>query len=55
MNEKIGIIGGGKMGVGIGQLFASKGHEVKILYVGNDKERGDSASNMEANLNFLAS
>ena len=55
MNEKIGIIGGGKMGVGIGQLFASKGHEVKILYVGNDKERGDSQVNMEANLNFLAS
>lgn len=55
MNEKIGIIGGGKMGVGIGQLFATKGHEVKILYVGNDKERGDSATNMEANLNFLAS
>ena len=55
MNEKIGIIGGGKMGVGIGQLFASKGHEVKILYVGNDKERGDSRANMEANLNFLAS
>ncbi len=55
MNEKIGIIGGGKMGVGIGQLFASKGHEVKILYVGNDKERGDSQANMEANLSFLAS
>lgn len=55
MNEKIGIIGGGKMGVGIGQLFASKGHEVKILYVGNDRERGDSRANMEANLNFLAS
>lgn len=55
MNEKIGIIGGGKMGVGIGQLFASKGHEVKVLYVGNDKERGDSQVNMEANLNFLAS
>ncbi len=55
MNEKIGIIGGGKMGVGIGQLFASKGHEVKVLYVGNDKERGDSRANMEANLNFLAS
>ena len=43
------------MGVGIGQLFASKGHEVKVLYVGNDKERGDSQVNMEANLNFLAS
>ena len=52
--ERIAIIGGGKMGVGIGQLFATKGHEVKIVYVGNDMERGDSAINMEANLNFLA-
>lgn len=54
MNERIGIIGGGKMGVGIGQLFASGGHEVKILYVGNDKERGDSEANMRKNLTFLA-
>ena len=52
--ERIAIIGGGKMGVGIGQLFATKGHEVKIVYVGNYMERGDSAINMEANLNFLA-
>ena len=52
--ERIAIIGGGKMGVGIGQLFATKGHEVKIVYVGNEMERGDSAINMEANLNFLA-
>lgn len=54
MKERIGIIGGGNMGVGIGQLFATKGHEVKVLYVGNDLERGDSAINMEKNLNFLA-
>ena len=52
--EKIGIIGGGNMGVGIGQLFATKGYEVKILYVGNDLERGDSAPNMNKNLHFLA-
>ena len=52
--EKIGIIGGGNMGVGIGQLFATKGYEVKVLYVGNDLERGDSAPNMNKNLHFLA-
>ena len=52
--EKIGIIGGGNMGVGIGQLFATHGYEVKILYVGNDLERGDSAPNMRKNLTFLA-
>ena len=52
--EKIGIIGGGNMGVGIGQLFATHGYEVKILYVGNDLERGDSAPNMNKNLHFLA-
>ena len=38
----IGIIGGGKMGVGIGQLFATKGYSVTVIYVGNDKERNDS-------------
>jgi 3-hydroxybutyryl-CoA dehydrogenase len=53
-NLKIGVIGGGKMGVGIGQLFAMKGHSVTIIYVGNDKERNDSAKNMRANLTFLA-
>ena len=50
----IGIIGGGKMGVGIGQLFATKGYSVTVIYVGNDKERNDSAKNMRANLAFLA-
>lgn len=50
----IGIIGGGKMGVGIGQLFATKGYSVTVIYVGNDKERNDSEKNMRANLAFLA-
>ncbi|MEL7648398.1 MAG: 3-hydroxyacyl-CoA dehydrogenase NAD-binding domain-containing protein [Sedimentibacter sp.] len=52
--NNIGVLGGGKMGVGIAQLFAMKGHKVKIVYVGNDVERGDSAINMRANLTFLA-
>jgi len=42
------------MGVGIAQLFAMKGFSVKIIYVGNDKERGDSRSNMEKNLQVLS-
>jgi len=53
-NWKIGVIGGGKMGVGIAQLFATKGYNVQIIYVGNDRERNDSAKNMRANLTFLA-
>jgi 3-hydroxybutyryl-CoA dehydrogenase len=52
--DNIGILGGGKMGVGIAQLFAMKGHNVKVVYVGNDIERGDSAKNMKVNLTFLA-
>ena len=53
-NWKIGVLGGGKMGVGIAQLFAMKGYSVKIVLVGNDKERGDSRPNMENNLRVLA-
>ena len=53
-NWSIGVIGGGKMGVGIAQLFATKGYPVTVIYVGNDKERNDSAKNMRANLPFLA-
>lgn len=52
--ERIGVIGAGKMGVGIAQLMASKGYEVKVLYVGNDEERGDSVPAMRSNLSFLA-
>lgn len=53
-NWKIGVIGGGKMGVGIAQLFAAKGYSVNVIYVGNDVERNDSAKNMRTNLTFLA-
>ncbi len=53
-NWSIGVIGGGKMGVGIAQLFATKGYPVTVIYVGNDKERNDSAKNMRANLTFLS-
>lgn len=53
-NWNIGVIGGGKMGVGIAQLFATKGYSVMVIYVGNDKERNDSAKNMRTNLTFLA-
>ena len=34
MNNKknIAVLGAGKMGLGIAQLFASKGHQVKVIY-----------------------
>ena len=37
-NWKIGVLGGGKMGVGIAQMFATKGCSVKVILVGNDRE-----------------
>ena len=52
-NWKIGVLGG-KMGVGIAQMFATKGCSVKVILVGNDRERGDSRPNMESNLKILA-
>ena len=38
MNNKknIAVLGAGKMGLGIAQLFASKGHQVKVIYVYDD-------------------
>ena len=40
--KKVAILGAGVMGTGIAQTFAMKGHQVKIIYVYDDKERGQS-------------
>lgn len=55
MSEKkrIAILGAGTMGVGIAQMFASAGHEVKLIYVYDDKARSHPVETMTANLNIL--
>ena len=50
----IGVLGAGKMGVGIAQLFAMKGCPVTVVLVGTDAQRGDARPNMEKNLAVLA-
>lgn len=37
--KKIAVLGAGVMGVGIAQMFAAAGHEVKLIYVYDDKVR----------------
>ena len=37
--KKIALLGAGTMGVGIAQMFAQAGHEVKLIYVYDDKVR----------------
>lgn len=54
MNKKIAVLGAGKMGVGIAQLFAMKGCPVTVVLVGSDAQRGDARPNMEKNLAVLA-
>ncbi|MGF6375911.1 3-hydroxybutyryl-CoA dehydrogenase [Clostridiales Family XIII bacterium PM5-7] len=51
--KKIAILGAGVMGVGIGQMFASKGHEVMMIYVYDDKERAKPIETMTENLRIL--
>lgn len=51
---KIGVLGAGKMGVGIAQLFAMRGYPVTVVLVGSDVQRGDARPNMENNLAVLA-
>ena len=31
--KKIALLGAGTMGIGIAQMFAQAGHEVKLIYV----------------------
>lgn len=42
------------MGTGIAQTFAMKGHEVKMIYVYDDKERAKPIETMRAGLQVLA-
>lgn len=51
--KNIAVLGAGKMGLGIAQLFATKGHEVKVIYVHDDKTRCDCPSLIRDNLSVL--
>ena len=51
--KKIALLGAGTMGIGIAQIFAQAGHEVKLIYVYDDKVRARPRETMEANLNIL--
>ena len=51
--ERIAVIGGGMMGVGVAQVFAAAGHEVALQDVYPEAlERAPGA--LTANLSFLA-
>ena len=52
--KKVAILGAGVMGTGIAQTFAMAGHEVKIIYVYDDKLRAKPMEIMESNLRVLA-
>ncbi len=51
--KKIAVLGAGVMGVGIAQMFAAAGHEVKLIYVYDDKTRSRPVETMTANLTIL--
>ncbi len=51
--KRIAILGAGKMGLGIAQLFATKGHDVCVIYVYDDKTRYDAREVVRGNLNVL--
>ncbi|MFV0465411.1 MAG: 3-hydroxyacyl-CoA dehydrogenase family protein [Lachnospiraceae bacterium] len=51
--KKIAILGAGKMGLGIALLFAQKGHDVKVIYVYDDKSRYDARKIIAENLSIL--
>ena len=55
MSEKkrIGVLGAGKMGLGIAQLFATKGYQVRVIYVYDDKTRYDAREVIRENLQVL--
>ena len=52
MSEKknVAVLGAGKMGLGIAQLFAMRGHEVKVIFV---TRRRDVMPTIHGNLNVL--
>ena len=52
--KKVAVLGAGVMGTGIAQTFAMAGHEVKIIYVYDDKLRAKPLETMESNLRVLA-
>ena len=52
--ENVSVLGAGKMGLGIAQLFATKGYNVKVIYVYDDKTRYDARAVVEDNLRVLA-
>lgn len=52
--KKVAVLGAGVMGTGIAQTFAMKGHEVKIIYVYDDKARAKPIETMNAGLQLLA-
>lgn len=52
--KKVAVLGAGVMGTGIAQTFAMKGHEVKIIYVYDDKERAKPLETMKEGLQVLA-
>ena len=51
--KNISVLGAGKMGLGIAQLFATKGHDVRVIYVADDKERYDAREVVRGNLNVM--
>lgn len=51
--KRVAVLGAGKMGLGIAQLFATQGHEVKVIYVYDDKTRYDAREVIRGNLNVL--
>ncbi len=55
MSEKkrVAVLGAGKMGLGIAQLFATKGYEVRVIYVYDDKIRCDARKVLQENLDVL--
>ena len=52
--KNIACLGAGRMGLGIAQLFATKGYDVRVIYVYDDKERYDAREVMRENLQVLA-
>ncbi len=52
-NQKIAIVGAGKMGLGIAQAFATKGFEVMVVALFDDMARGDARTRIAENLEIL--
>ncbi len=52
--KNVAVLGAGKMGLGIAQLFATKGYDVRVIYVYDDKIRQDAAAVVRGNLQVLA-